>query len=353
MTVNNNQAFRETGLLQVDKLKTYFETSGGLAKVVDGISFTLEAGKTLAIVGESGSGKTMLARSIMGLIPVPPGIVAGGSIHFQGQDLRLLEEHKLSALRGNDIAMIFQDPMSSLNPVLNIGEQLSEGLIRHKKLSKKEALKRALSLLEDVGVPAPQQRLGEYPHQLSGGLRQRVMIAIAIACDPAVLIADEPTTALDVSVQAQILRLLKNKQRQANMAMIFVSHDLATVAGIADDIAVMYAGKIVEIGPAKALIQNPRMPYTHALLQSIPRIDARSHQELAVIEGRPPDLRQLPRGCNFADRCQYAQQKCRESEPELGGEMSENQSLVPEHRFACWYPVADNKNKPKPASESF
>lgn len=338
-------------LLSVDNLKTYFRSGKKLLKIVDGVSFNLAAGKTLAIVGESGSGKTMLARSIMGLIPKPSGIAAGGTINFDATDIRSLPENQLAKLRGKDIAMIFQDPMTSLNPVLNIGEQLSEGLIRHKKLSKKAALKRSLQLLEDVGLPSPEKSLSEYPHQLSGGLRQRVMIAIAVACDPSLLIADEPTTALDVSVQAQILRLLRNYQRQHNMAMIFVSHDLATVAGIADDIAVMYGGKIVEIGPANEIIHSPRMPYTAALLESIPRLASPSHQKLAVINGRPPNLAELPKGCSFAERCQYAQQQCRETAPQLQSLAGNTEKLMTTpHRFACWHPIGIEAGNVKQAS---
>lgn len=320
-------------VLQVEDLKTWFNTPRGIARVVDGVSLRIKRGRTLAVVGESGSGKTMLARSIMGLIPEPPGIRAGGSVWFKGQDLRQLPEREMQKLRGDRIAMIFQDPMSSLNPVLPIGEQIAEVLVEHLGMNWQQANARALELLIDVGVPSPEQRLKEYPHQLSGGLRQRVMIAIGMACRPDLLIADEPTTALDVSIQAQILRLMKRYQRENNMAMLFVSHDLGTVAGIADDIMVMYAGKVVEYGSARQVLHSPRMPYTRALLRAIPRLDRKSR--LQVIDGRPPDLTQLPQGCAFAARCEFAADQCRAQIPTLEFEDG--------HGYACWKPVARTK----------
>lgn len=320
-------------VLQVEDLKTWFNTPRGIARVVDGVSLRIKRGRTLAVVGESGSGKTMLARSIMGLIPEPPGIRAGGSVWFKGQDLRQLPEREMQKLRGDRIAMIFQDPMSSLNPVLPIGEQIAEVLVEHLGMNWQQANARALELLIDVGVPSPEQRLKEYPHQLSGGLRQRVMIAIGMACRPDLLIADEPTTALDVSIQAQILRLMKRYQRENNMAMLFVSHDLGTVAGIADDIMVMYAGKVVEYGSARQVLHSPRMPYTRALLRAIPRLDRKSR--LQVIDGRPPDLTQLPQGCAFAARCEFAADQCRAQIPTLEVEDG--------HGYACWKPVARTK----------
>lgn len=320
-------------VLQVEDLKTWFNTPRGIARVVDGVSLRIKRGRTLAVVGESGSGKTMLARSIMGLIPEPPGIRAGGSVWFKGQDLRQLPEREMQKLRGDRIAMVFQDPMSSLNPVLPIGEQIAEVLVEHLGMNWQQANARALELLIDVGVPSPEQRLKEYPHQLSGGLRQRVMIAIGMACRPDLLIADEPTTALDVSIQAQILRLMKRYQRENNMAMLFVSHDLGTVAGIADDIMVMYAGKVVEYGSARQVLHSPRMPYTRALLRAIPRLDRKSR--LQVIDGRPPDLTQLPQGCAFAARCEFAADQCRAQIPTLEVEDG--------HGYACWKPVARTK----------
>lgn len=320
-------------ILQVEDLKTWFNTPRGIARVVDGVSLRIKRGRALAVVGESGSGKTMLARSILGLIPEPPGIRAGGSVWFKGQDLRQLPEREMQKLRGDRIAMIFQDPMSSLNPVLPIGEQIAEVLVEHLGMNWQQANARALELLIDVGVPSPEQRLKEYPHQLSGGLRQRVMIAIGMACRPDLLIADEPTTALDVSIQAQILRLMKRYQRENNMAMLFVSHDLGTVAGIADDIMVMYAGKVVEYGSARQVLHSPRMPYTRALLRAIPRLDRKSR--LQVIDGRPPDLTQLPQGCAFAARCEFAADQCRAQIPTLEVEDG--------HGYACWKPVARTK----------
>lgn len=316
-------------LLMIEDLKTHIRTARGLARVVDGVTLAVGRGRTLAVVGESGSGKSMLARSIMGIVPEPPGIRAGGRVLFDGRDLRSLSEREMSAIRGRDIAMVFQDPMTSLNPVLRIGEQIAEVVRHHLGLARTAARARALELLVDVGIPLPERRLDEYPHQLSGGLRQRVLIAIALACRPRLLIADEPTTALDVSIQAQILRLLKQYQRDNDMAMIFVSHDLGTVAGLADEIAVMYAGRIVERGPAADVLEAPRMPYTEGLLRSIPRLDAPSHGRLETIRGRPPVPTALPSGCAFRARCPYAQERCAEETPMPG---------IGAHVVACWYP---------------
>ena len=318
-------------LLVVEGLCTHLKTPQGLARVVDQVSFSLARKRVLAVVGESGSGKSMLARSIMGLVPEPPGIRAGGRVLFDGKDLIALSEREMSRIRGRDVAMVFQDPMPSLNPVLRIGEQIAEVVRHHLGMDRAAARARALELLTAVGIPMPERRLDEYPHQLSGGLRQRVVIAIALACRPRLLIADEPTTALDVSIQAQILRLLKRYQRENEMAMIFVSHDLGTVAGIADDIAVMYAGRIVEYGPVGQVLNAPRMPYTEALLRSIPRLDAPSHGRLDAIRGRPPLLTALPEGCAFQARCPYAQPRCATERPSLSG--------AP-HAFACWFPCS-------------
>lgn len=322
-------------VLVVENLKTWFQTPRGVARVVDGVSFSVKRGRTLAIVGESGCGKTMLARSLMGLIPEPPGIRAGGKVLFGERDLRQLGEREMRKLRGNRIAMIFQDPMSSLNPVLPVGEQIAEVLVQHLGMNWRAALNRARELLEDVGVPSPARRLHEFPHQLSGGLRQRVMIAIGMACKPDLLIADEPTTALDVSIQAQILRLMKRYQRETRMAMIFVSHDLGTVAGIADDILVMYAGKVVEYGPAHSVLHSPRMPYTRALLDAIPRLDKKSR--LQVIPGRPPDLVDLPTGCAFAPRCTRIAEECRQKVPAMEPSGT--------HGFACWHPIQEEQGE--------
>lgn len=324
-------------LLSIQGLSTHLRTPAGIARVVDGVSLSVEKGRTLAVVGESGSGKSMLARSIMRIVPSPPGVHAGGRVMLNGQDLCALSEHEMSRIRGREIAMVFQDPMTSLNPVLRIGDQITEVVRHHLGMSKATARACALELLISVGIPMPERRLDEYPHQLSGGLRQRIIIAIALACKPQLLIADEPTTALDVSIQAQILRLLRRYQRDNGMGMIFVSHDLGTVAGLADEIAVMYAGRIVERGPTMQVLRSPRMPYTEALLRSIPRLDAPGHGRLEAIPGRPPALAALPRGCAFHDRCSYASSGCREERPALVGA---------DHAVACWFP-----RYPNPARE--
>jgi peptide/nickel transport system ATP-binding protein len=322
----------ERRLLVVEDLKTYFRATRGLVRAVDGVSFSLAAGRTLGIVGESGSGKSVLARSLLGLVPEPPGVRAGGSILFGGRDLRRLAEREFRQVRGREIAMVFQDPMTALNPVMPIGRQIAQVLKLHLRMTGTAARARALELLTSVGIPSPRRRLGEYPHQLSGGMRQRVMIALALACDPRLLIADEPTTALDVTVQAQILDLLKRQQEDRHMALILISHDLGVVAGLADDIAVMYAGRIVERASAEALFADMRMPYTAALFRSIPKLANASHTRLEAIGGRPPDLVDLPAGCRFAPRCRFADEQCRAGEPALAGESAE-------HVYACWHPM--------------
>ncbi len=319
-------------ILEVVDLITHFRTERAVVRAVDGVSFTIERGRTLGIVGESGSGKTVLSRSVMGLLP-RRNVVRRGQVRFEGQDIAHLDEEDLSHIWGAEMAMVFQDPMTSLNPVVRIGRQLTEHLQLHTGIAKREAEDRAVELLRSVGIPEPERRLREYPHQLSGGMRQRVMIAIALACGPKLLLADEPTTALDVTVQAQILDLLNAQQHERHMAMILVTHDLGVVAGRTDDIAVMYAGKIVEKAPTRSLFANMRMPYTEALLQSIPRLANASHTRLTVIPGRPPDLGHPPVGCRFAPRCPYAQDRCRTEEPPLVD------SSVPGHSYACWYPV--------------
>jgi oligopeptide/dipeptide ABC transporter ATP-binding protein len=315
-------------LLQVCDLRVEFRTERGLLCAVDGVSFELEAGRTLGIVGESGCGKTVLSRSLLRLNPV-----AGGRVLFDGQDLAAMEEADLRLVRGKDVSIVFQDPMTSLNPVLTIGNQIAETLTHHLRMGRRQAWARARELLAAVGIPSPDARLREYPHQLSGGMRQRVTIAMALACEPRLLIADEPTTALDVTVQAQILDLLKQQQRERGMAMILISHDLGVVAGRTDEIAVMYAGRIVEQAPTRQLFEHTRMPYTEALLRAIPRLDHASHTRLLAIGGRPPDLVDPPPGCRFAPRCDRVQERCWEQEPPLGAD------LDPGHWFACWYPV--------------
>jgi len=319
-------------LLEVSDVKTHFKTPRGLVRAVDGVSFSLERGRTLGIVGESGSGKTVLSRSIMGLLP-KRNVVREGSIRFEDREIGDLSPHDMREIWGSQMAMVFQDPMTSLNPVMRVGKQITESLLHHLDISKSYADELALALLSSVGIPEPQRRLREYPHQLSGGMRQRVMIAIALACGPKLLFADEPTTALDVTVQAQILDLLQTQQRERFMAMILVTHDLGVVAGRADDIAVMYAGKIVEKASASVLFTDMKMPYTEALLQSIPKIGDKSHTRLRVIGGRPPSLIDPPAGCPFAARCPYVQEKCRAEDPPL------LPASTPGHEFRCWFPV--------------
>lgn len=319
-------------MLEVSELKTWFDSPAGVVHAVDGVSFQLEAGRTLGVVGESGSGKSILSRSIMNILPHRIAIRAGGHVLFRGQDLYHLSLRDLRRLWGPELAMIFQDPMTALNPVLTVEAQLCEALRLHLPLSRQQARSRAVALLQEVGIPAPESRLHAYPHQLSGGMRQRVIIAIAIACDPSLLIADEPTTALDVTVQKQILDLLAGQQRKRHMGMILVTHDLGVVAARSDHIAVMYAGRIVEYAPTELLFREPRHPYTRALMQAIPRMSHPAHTRLQVIPGRPPQLHDLPPGCRFAPRCPYAQPRCLEEDPAetLEGEV---------HRYACFHPV--------------
>jgi peptide/nickel transport system ATP-binding protein len=319
--------------LVVTDLKTHFKTSAGVVRAVDGVSFTLQRGKALGIVGESGSGKSVLSRSIMGLLP-GKNVVRSGSVKLDGQELMGLSRNEMRSFWGQSMAMVFQDPMTSLNPVMKIGKQVGEGLRRTLGMSKQDSIETAERLLSDVGIPEPARRLNEYPHQLSGGMRQRVTIATALSCGPTLLFADEPTTALDVTVQAQILDLLATQQHDRNMSMILVTHDLGVVAGRTDEIAVMYAGKIVEKAPTASLFANMKMPYTEALLQSIPKMDAPSHTRLHAIAGRPPDLVHPPAGCRFAPRCLYAADKCRTDEPPLVAVSGD-----PSHLYACWYPV--------------
>ncbi|HMG42914.1 MAG TPA: ABC transporter ATP-binding protein [Acidimicrobiales bacterium] len=318
-------------LLDVTDLRTQFRTAKGMVKAVDGVSLSLDRGRTLGIVGESGSGKTVLSRSIMGLLP-KRNVVREGGVVYDGKDLLTAGANEVRDLWGAEMAMIFQDPMTSLNPVLRIGNQITEGMRFHLGMDKGTAEKNALSLLREVGIPEPERRLRQYPHELSGGMRQRIMIAIALACGPKLLFADEPTTALDVTVQAQILNLLQKEQRERDMGMILVTHDLGVVAGRTDEIAVMYAGQIVEKAATATLFRHVRMPYTEALLKSIPALDTPSHTRLEAIPGRPPDLINPPPGCRFAPRCPYAQDRCHAELPPLV-------EVEPGHAFRCWYPV--------------
>jgi peptide/nickel transport system ATP-binding protein len=319
-------------LLEVTDLRTHFVTVAGVVKAVDGVSFSLDRGKTLGVVGESGSGKTILSRSIMGLLP-RRNVIRSGSVKFEGAELSTKPLKEMRQVWGAEMAMIFQDPMTSLNPVMKIGRQLTEGLEKHLGMTGKDATATAEQLLNSVGIPEPARRLDEYPHQLSGGMRQRVVIAIALSCGPTLLFADEPTTALDVTVQAQILDLLAAQQADRNMSMILVTHDLGVVAGRTDEIAVMYAGKVVEKAPTSVLFSKMKMPYTEALMSSIPKLDEPSHTRLTAIGGRPPDLINPPKGCAFSPRCPYAQDRCRNEPPPL------QEAETPGHVFACWYPV--------------
>jgi oligopeptide/dipeptide ABC transporter ATP-binding protein len=308
-------------LLEVDDLRTYFYTRDGAVRAVDGVSFSVDKGKTLGIVGESGSGKSVTALSIMGLLPQPPGKIVGGTAKFEGRDLVTLRERELENLRGKEIAMIFQDPMTSLNPTLTIGLQITETLRRHFDISKHEARRRAVELLDEVHIPNAAARLDDYPHRYSGGMRQRVMIAIAIACNPKLLIADEPTTALDVTVQAGILDLLEELRMEHDMAMILITHDMGVVAEAADDVAVMYAGQIVEQAAVLDLFDSPEHPYTEALLGALPQIEGAGIRQgrLTAIPGRPPDLIEPPHACRFGPRCPYASanDSCTVEPPEL------------------------------------
>ena len=288
-------------LLEVDNLKMYFHTEDGIVHAVDGVSYTLDRGETLGVVGESGSGKSVTAMTIMGLISMPPGKIEGGDVRYRGRSILEMTEEEMQHIRGNDIAMIFQDPMTSLNPVYKIGKQVGEGLRLHRGYSKQEALKRATELLDLVGIPEPEKRVNEYPHQFSGGMRQRVMIAMALACDPDILIADEPTTALDVTIQAQILELLKEMRVKYNLTIILITHDLGVVANIADREAVMYAGDIVEIGTSDEIYYDPRHPYTWALLSSMPQMGVKG-EDLFNIQGTPPNLFTEIHGDAFAPR---------------------------------------------------
>jgi peptide/nickel transport system ATP-binding protein len=325
-------------LLEVTDLHTSFKTSRGLATAVNNVSFTLDRGKTLGIVGESGSGKSVLSRSVMGLLP-KHNVVREGSVRFEGKEIGSLSNTAMRDFWGTEMAMVFQDPMTSLNPVVKIGRQITESLRYHLDMDNQHAQATALALLKSVGIPEADRRLSEYPHQLSGGMRQRVVIAIALACGPKLLFADEPTTALDVTVQAQILNLLQQQQRERDMAMILVTHDLGVVAGRADEIAVMYSGQIVERAPTRTLFAHMRMPYTEGLLKSIPKLEQPSHSRLQIIGGRPPDLVDPPPGCKFAPRCAYAQDKCHSEEPPL------IEAETPGHYFKCWYPVGTEAGK--------
>lgn len=322
-----------SALLEVKNLKTYFSTREGTVKAVDGISYDVNPGETIGIVGESGCGKTVSALSILRLIPDPPGKIVGGELIFEGQDLLKLSEKEIRGLRGNEIAMIFQEPMTSLNPVLTIGRQISEPMELHRGMAKGEALRESIKLLESVQIPAGESRIGGYPHQFSGGMRQRVMIAMAISCSPKLLIADEPTTAIDVTIQAQLLELMKAITRDTGTALIIITHNLGVVARYADRVNVMYAGRIVEQGTADDIYHDTRHPYTLGLLKSVPRLDETVKEKLIPVEGLPPDLTDIPKGCAFNPRCTYAFDQCFEETPELN-------AVGNGHYKACWADVS-------------
>ncbi len=319
-------------LLEVAELKTYFYTYEGVARAVDGVSFYLDKGEALGIVGESGCGKSVTASSIMRIVPQPPGRIVGGRILFQDQDLAQLSQKEMRRIRGRSIAMIFQEPRTSLNPVYTVGDQIAEMFILHRSMNKRAAMDAAVEMLDKVQIPAPRRRASEYPHQLSGGMRQRAMIAMALSCDPQLLIADEPTTALDVTVQAQILDLMLKLKEDFDTAIQMITHDLGVIAEMADRIVVMYAGRVVEEAPTVALFQNTRHPYTIGLLDSIPLLGSRTageQRELAEIKGMVPSLYDLPEGCKFRERCLHAMGICREKEPDLT-------AVTDGHAVRCW-----------------
>jgi oligopeptide transport system ATP-binding protein len=316
-------------LLEVKGLETRFYTQEGVVKAVNGINYVLGEGETLGIVGESGCGKSVSVLSMMRLIPSPPGRITGGQVLFEGRDLLEMDMDEIRQVRGNRVAMVFQDPMTSLNPVLTIGRQVSEALELHMGMDGAQALRRSVELLEMVGIPQADQRVKDYPHQFSGGMRQRVMIAMALSCNPQILIADEPTTALDVTIQAQIVELVKRLRDEIGMAVIWITHDLGVVAGLVDRVNVMYAGYIVEMGAVQDIYGRPRHPYTIGLLGSLPRLDESAHEKLRSIDGLPPDLIELPAGCPFAPRCEYAEERCLMENPGL-------ETVGREHMAACW-----------------
>ncbi|MCF6464624.1 ABC transporter ATP-binding protein [Clostridium sp. Cult2] len=316
-----------TKLLEVKNLKTYFYTDDGVVKAIDGVDFSVEAGKTIGIVGESGCGKSITAMSILRLIPDPPGKIVDGEAIFEGEDLTKVSEKRIREIRGNNISMIFQEPMTSLNPVFTIGYQIGEVLMLHQKLTEEEAKERAVEMIKLVGIPNADRIVEEYPHQLSGGMRQRVMIAMALACQPKLLIADEPTTALDVTIQAQILEIMNELKRKLNTSIMLITHDLGVIAEMADHVIVMYSGKVVEDAPITELFKNPRHPYTIGLMASIPSL-VKEGQRLDTIPGAVPNPLYLPRGCYFHPRCKYAIDECRKVQPEL-------REVAPGHKAAC------------------
>ncbi len=323
-------------ILEIDNLHTEFHTQDGVVHAVNGISYKLREGETLGVVGESGCGKSVSMLSVMRLLPEPPAKIKAGSVRFRDKDIFSLSQEEMRDLRGSQMAMIFQDPMTSLNPVLTIGHQLKEPLLIHMGMNDEDADARAIELMQLVGIPEAEGRLDDYPHQFSGGMRQRVMIAMALSCNPALLIADEPTTALDVTIQAQIVDLVNRLQEHFGMSLIWITHDLGVTAALVDRIVVMYAGFIVEDAIVDELYENPRHPYTFALLRSLPRVDGSRDEKLEVIDGLPPDLAQLPKGCPFADRCDFVVDKCLTENPPL-------EEISPGHKIACWVDVDTGK----------
>ena len=327
-------------LLEVERLETQFKTQQGIVHAVNGVSFYLKEGETLGVVGESGCGKSVTVMSLLRLIPTPPGKIVEGRADFMGQDLLKIPDESLRHVRGAQISMIFQDPMTSLNPVLTIGQQLEEPLMLHVGMNREQARTRSAELLALVGIPKARERLGDYPHQFSGGMRQRVMIAMALSCSPQILIADEPTTALDVTIQAQIIDVVKRLRDELGMAVIWITHDLGIIAGLADRVMVMYGGYIIEEAPVKELYKNPRHPYTIGLIGSLPRVDEKEHTRLTSIDGLPPVLYENPSSCPFAPRCSHVVEHC----------WKENPSLSPlgadkEHRIACWIDVRSGRER--------
>jgi len=322
-------------LINVKGLKTYFYTDDGVGRAVDGVDFTIEREKTLGMVGESGCGKSVTALSIMRLIPTPPGRIEAGEILYHRNrdviDLTKLDPKgpEMRSIRGNEIAMIFQEPMTSLNPVYTIGKQIMEAIILHQRLSKKKARKKAIEMLHAVGIPSPEQTIDEYPHQLSGGMRQRAMIAMALSCNPSLLIADEPTTALDVTIQAQVLDLMNSLRTEFKTAILFITHDLGVIANMVDDVVVMYLGRIVEGAPVRQIFHDPKHPYTHGLMNSIPSLTSTRKERLTPIEGIVPDSFEIPQGCGFEPRCPHAMEICRNQIPQL-------KEVAPGHLAACW-----------------
>lgn len=325
-------------VLELKNLAVQFHTQDGIVYALNGVSYSATAGDTLGIVGESGCGKSVSVLSAMRLIPEPPGKIVGGEILYMGRDLLKLDKARMQDIRGKEIAMVFQDPMTSFNPVLTIGQQISETSIFHLGLSKEDANKRSVELLDLVGIPQAVNRVKDYPHQFSGGMRQRAMIAMALSCNPSVLIADEPTTALDVTIQAQIVDLVKDLSESFNMAIIWITHDLGVIAEIADRVVVMYAGYIVEEADVFTLFEQPRHPYTLSLLKSLPRVDTHSNEKLATIPGAPPDCLSLPPGCPFAPRCDFDVARCLHENPSL-------QQIGFKHEIACWVDVTTGRER--------